>query len=305
MIKVISIVGATASGKTSLSLKLAQQFNGEIISADSIQIYKGFDIGSGKIMPNQRLGIPHYLIDELDSNQSYDIATFQTMARCCINHINNLNKLPIMVGGSGLYVKSCLYDYDFARQDDSYVKQVEQQLQQYSNQQLYDQLVQLDAPSAQKIHMNNRIRLIRALSIALCHDENKSSMESKQQHQPIYDCYIMALTWPRDILHQRISDRVDQMIHDGLVDEIKQLLDSGVSQDCNAMRAIGYKELLPYINGQEDLTSCIGKIKTHSNQFAKRQETFFKHQFENIIWYDLSQTSEQQIINDVTLWLNK
>lgn len=303
MKKVISIVGATASGKTGLSLQLAKDFNGEIISGDSIQAYKGFNIGSGKIMPVQMGNIKHYLIDILDYNQSYDIATFQSLARDCIDNISNNNHLPIMVGGSGLYVKSCLYDYDFVVNkplDDVLVNVIENS----SNQQLYDWLYKLDSKTAESIHVNNRVRLIRALTICLTNNENKSSIEAKQQHKPIYDVYMICLTWPREIIHQRISDRVDNMIKDGLVDEVKQLLVNGASENKGGMRGIGYKELIPYIKGEQSLEECITKIKTHSNQFAKRQETFFKHQFNDIHFYDMSLVKYEDIKTDINNWLN-
>lgn len=302
MKKIVIIVGATASGKTGLSLEIAKQFNGAIISGDSIQQYQGFDIGSGKILANQQEGIDHYLLDIYQPKDKTDVASFQSMARRAIDIIDAKHQLPIICGGTGLYIKSVLYDYEFS-EEKPLSKEQQEHLESLSNEYLMQWLQEVDPVSAEKIHVNNRVRLLRALTLYLTHDKSKSEHEALQQHKPIYDAYIVSLTWPREVLHQRISIRVDQMVKDGLVTEIKTLLENGVSFDDQPMKGIGYKEFKPYFDGETSLEECIASVKTHSNQFAKRQETFFRHQFENVHWYDLSQVDIKSIVEDINQWL--
>ena len=302
MKKVLIIVGPTASGKTSISVELAKHFNGEIISGDSIQQYKGLDIGSGKVTEVEKQGITHYLIDTKDSKEPSDVASFQSEAREAIDTIDAKGKLPIVCGGTGLYIKALLYDYTFSENkplDDT----LQTKLDSLSNQELYDWLMRLDAASASKIHVNNRVRLQRALTICLTNDLSKSEQENAQLHQPIYDAYIICLAWPRELLRQRISIRVDKMVNDGLVEEIENLLLSGVTFSDPCMKGIGYKEFKEYANGNSDLDTVINAIKTHSGQFAKRQETFFKHQFNNVHWIDMQQLNMDAVIEGISQWL--
>lgn len=273
MKQVLVIVGPTGVGKTDFSIEVAKRFNGEIISGDSIQIYKGFDIGSGKIREEEKEGIPHYLIDELDAKTDYSVADFQERARACIDEISSRGKLPIICGGTGLYIKACLYDYHFIQDEQNH----EDPYPDLSNEEVHELLKQKDAKSAEKIHPNNRRRVLRALQLA-DKEMTKSENEDSQSHEMIYDALVIGCTAERSFLYERINRRVRMMAKDGLEDEIKGLLASGVTFEDHPMSGIGYKEWKPYIEGIASVEDVIGAIQTHSRQFAKRQYTWFNHQ---------------------------
>ena len=280
MKKVLAIVGPTAVGKTKFGIKCANDFNGEIISGDSIQIYKGLDIGSAKPSREELNSAKHHLIDIKNPKENYSVKAFQDLAREKIETISENNKLPIIVGGTGLYIKACLYDYVF------YDEQGEDnQYEDLTNEQLYELLKQKDPKALEKIHINNRKRLVRALNVYEKHDKGISEIKSEQQHKPIYDCQIIGLTLPRDLLYRRIDERVDKMISDGLVNEINNLLNSGVNFEDQCMQAIGYKEFKEYFLGNMKLEECINQIKLNSRHFAKRQYTFFNNQL-NVKWFE-------------------
>lgn len=296
MKKVLVIVGPTASGKTDLSLKLAKHFNGEIISGDSIQIYRGFDIGSGKVMDTK--GIVHYGIDELDAKDSYSVADFQKLARENIDKISANNKLAMIVGGTGLYIKACLYDYEF-----DMVNNISHDFSNMSNQQLFDMLNNIDPVSASKIHINNRVRLERALNICL-NGENKSDIEARQQHELLYDALIIGCTFERDVLYKRINMRVSQMVKDGLLDEVISLLSKGVTFDDQPMKGIGYRQWVDYFNGNKTIEEVTSDIQKCSRQFAKRQYTWFNNQMK-VNWVNMAMDdSYEKIVMMVDEWLN-
>lgn len=280
MEKVLVIVGPTAVGKTSFSIKCANAFNGELISGDSIQIYKGLDIGSGKATSLEQSQAIHHLLDIKNPDESYSVKQFQDLGRELITKITNKNKLPIIVGGTGLYIKACLYDYTFFDEDEE-----DNQYEELSNQELYEQLLIKDPKALEKIHINNRRRLVRALNIYEKHQEGISSIKDSQVHEPIYDSLIIGLTLPRDVLYERIDSRVDKMMKDGLLDEVKGLLDKGISFEKQAMQGIGYKEFKEYFQGNKTLEDVVKSIKNNSHHFAKRQYTFFKNQL-NVKWYE-------------------
>ena len=292
MKKVLVIVGPTAIGKTSLSIKLAQKYNGEIISGDSIQVYKGLDIGSGKITDAEKQNIIHHGIDILDADESFSVADFQKNCRSYIDNIVSKNKLAIICGGTGLYIKAALYDYVFNEQEVFDYSEYES----LSNEYMYDQLKILDLKSLDKIHVNNRQRLIRAYALAL-NDTTKSSIIDKQEHKPIYDIYIVGLTTDRAIVHDRINTRVDMMFDDGLNDEITKLLDSGITFSNQSMQGIGYKEFGLY----NDIDIIKDKIKTNSRRFAKKQYTWFKNQM-NVNWFDINKLDD--VFIEVDKWIN-
>ena len=278
MKKVLVIVGPTAVGKTDLSLKLAKEFNGEIISGDSIQIYKGFDIGSGKIKDMQ--DIKHFGIDCLDCHDSYSVYDFQKLSRKYIDEISQRNHLPMIVGGTGLYIKACLYDYDF-----SIDKHAKGDYSAFSNQELYDKLKEIDFASAQKIHINNRVRLERALDIA-ANGELKSSLENKQKHQMLYDALIIGCTMDRNILYERINQRVLLMVKEGLKDEVSNLLAKGATFDDQPMKGIGYRQWQAYFAKEKSEDEVIVEIQKCSRNFAKRQYTWFNNQLK-VHWVDM------------------
>ena len=293
MNKVLAIVGPTAVGKTGFGIMCANIFNGEIISGDSIQIYKGLDIGSAKPTKQEQSQATHHLIDIKEPTDNYSVKEFQDLGRKYIEEINAQNKLPIIVGGTGLYIKALLYDYTFYDEDEE-----DNQYEDLSNQQLYNLLLEKDPKALEKIHINNRKRLVRALNVYEKHNKGISEIKDNQEHKPIYDCMIIGLTTSRDNLYQRIDGRVDKMIQDGLVQEIKELLNSGISFDNQCMQAIGYKEFKDYFNNTKTLEECINAVKVNSRHFAKRQYTFFNNQMD-IKWFE----NKQEALKEVEQWL--
>ena len=241
MKKVLIIVGPTGVGKTDLSIELAKRFNAEIISGDSVQIYKGLDIGSAKITEEEKQGIKHYGIDELSFLDNYSVYDFQKMSRFNIEEICKKNKLPMIVGGTGLYIKSCIYDYEFVMHEPVEFLDMDDK----TNEELYEELKKLDEFSANKIHINNRKRIIRALTLCRL-GTSKTENENNQQHKLIYDAFIVGCTVDRALLYERINNRVLKMIDSGLEQEIKGLLENGLTFENQSMQAIGYKECKDY-----------------------------------------------------------
>ena len=284
MQRVVVIVGPTGVGKTKLSVELAKRLNGEIINGDSMQIYKEMSIGTAKIKEEEKEGIPHHLFSILSINESNSIYEFQTLVRNKISEIASRNKLPIIVGGTGLYLKACLYDYEFkeSSSNDEIIKKYEN----YSNEGLHLELVKLDKETSEKVHPNNRRRVLRAIQIALENDENKSSLEAKQEHKPIYDAVIIGLTLDRKVLHHRQDLRVDQMMEEGLLNEVEILVNNEAFLNNTASQAIGYKEFIPYFKNEITLEEAINQVKIHTHQYAKRQYTFFRHQL-NVNWVEV------------------
>lgn len=293
MQKVLVIVGPTAVGKTSFGIECAKLFDGEIISGDSIQIYKGLNIGSAKPDKEELSSAKHYLIDIKDPDENYSVKQFQDLCREYIDKIAKDNKLPIIVGGTGLYIKAALYDYTFFEEVNK-----DEQYEDLSNQQIYDLLMQKDPKALEKIHINNRKRLIRALNIYEKHNKGISTIKDEQDHKPIYDCLIIGLTCDRQQLYKRIDDRVDKMIEEGLEKEIQGLLNKGVSFSNQCMQAIGYKEFKDYYEGDKSLDDVIEDIKRNSRHFSKRQYTFFNNQLD-VKWFE----NTEEALSEVKKWL--
>ena len=295
--KIIAIVGPTGIGKTSLSIELAKALNGEVISCDSMQVYKKMDIGTAKVTKEEMDGIFHYLIDIQEYDQPYNMMIFQDVCRKSIQKIQNKNKQVILCGGTGLYLKAALYDYTFEEetQDEDYLKE----LNQKSNEELYELLKEIDEKSLEKIHKNNRKRILRALMMAHS-GMSKSQREQQQKHIPLYDIYYIGLDVDRNILHQRINDRVDKMFEQGLVEEVTSLFKEEKTWEYTSFQGIGYKEFKDYFLDQITLEETKERIKTHSRQYAKRQYTWFKNQMP-VHWYSIDQ--KEQILKDVKQWL--
>ena len=295
--KIIAIVGPTGIGKTSLSIELAKALNGEVISCDSMQVYKKMDIGTAKVTKEEMDGIFHYLIDIQEYDQPYNVMIFQDVCRKSIQKIQNKNKQVILCGGTGLYLKAALYDYTFEEetQDEDYLKE----LNQKSNEELYELLKEIDEKSLEKIHKNNRKRILRALMMAHS-GMSKSQREQQQKHIPLYDIYYIGLDVDRNILHQRINDRVDKMFEQGLVEEVTSLFKEEKTWEYTSFQGIGYKEFKDYFLDQITLEETKERIKTHSRQYAKRQYTWFKNQMP-VHWYFIDQ--KEQILKDVKQWL--
>lgn len=279
MKKVLVIAGPTASGKTSFSIELAKELKTEIISGDSIQVYKGLDIGSGKITEEEKKGIKHYLIDILDSKEQYSVADFQKEAR---KIIDDMNTVPLIVGGTGLYLKACLYDYVFT---DDGEDRVDPSLEKYSNEELHAMLEKVDPIQAEKIHTNNRQRLLRSLTIFKMTGTPQSEHELNQQHEMIYDAFIACCTSEREVLYDRINKRVHRMIEQGLKEEVESLLHKGVTFQDPCMKGIGYREWKRYFEEECSIQEVEEEIARNSRRYAKRQYTWLNHQFP-VHWFD-------------------
>lgn len=296
MDKIIVLVGPTGSGKTSLSIELAKKFNGEIISGDAYQCYYEMSIGSAKIKEEEKQGIPHYLVDYLSYKEEYNVKVFQEKGREYIADIIARGKTPIICGGTGLYIKALLYDYLFEDEqvDEDYLNL----LNQKDNDELYKMLIEIDEKATATIHKNNRKRVIRALMMAHA-GTSKSERLEKQDHKMLYDAYIIGLTMDRELLYERINQRVLTMMDEGLKEEIDSLVQSEDDFYLQSMRGIGYKEWLGYYKKEATIEETIALIQKNSRNFAKRQYTWFKNQMD-VKWYDISKEEERsKIIVDV------
>ena len=291
MKKVLVIAGPTASGKTSFSIELAKRLNTEIISGDSIQVYKGFDIGSGKVTEAEKEGVPHHLIDILEPGIQYSVKDFQKEARTLID---NSSKPMIIAGGTGLYLKACLYDYVFTDEEAS---PRNEKYDQYTNHELYEMLVERDPVQAEKIHENNRQRVLRSLTVLDNTGKRQSEIIDEQNHEPIYDFFIAGCTMARDELYERINLRVKMMIEKGLEQEVKGLLDKGITFEDPAMKGIGYREWADYFNGNLSITEVEALIARNSRRYAKRQYTWLNHQMP-VHWFDPRNKEERSAMLD-------
>ncbi len=291
--KLIVLIGPTAVGKTKTSIELAKAFNGEIISGDSMQIYKHMDIGTAKIKPEEMEGIPHYLIDIKHPSDSFSAAEFQELVRGKISEITSRGKLPIIAGGTGLYIQSVLFDYQFseAPSNDEFRNRLEWQAEKEGNLFLHNQLLELDPESAAKIHPNNVRRVIRALEIYHCTGKTMSEWQETQEREPLYDAAIIGLTMERDKLYTRINKRVDMMIQEGLITEVEQLFQQGI-RDCQSIQAIGYKELYDYFDGRVSLDAAVENLKQNSRRYAKRQLTWFRNKMD-VKWFDMTAADQE------------
>ncbi len=296
MKKVLVIAGPTASGKSAFAIDAAKRLDGIVISGDSIQVYRGFDIGSGKITDREKQGIPHYLLDVKDAHMAYSVADFQKMAR---DVIETTDKLPIICGGTGLYLKACLYDYDFSSEAG---ERIDAELERYSNDELWHMLHVLDEKQSEKVHPHNRRRLLRSLTIIRTTGKKQSSIHEEQKHEPVYDMFIAGCTMERELLYARIDRRVDGMFEEGLEEEIRNLLGQGVTFADQPMQGIGYKEWKPYFEGTATLEEVRETIKKHSHQFAKRQYTWLNHQMP-VHWFNvLSDEEKERMLRKIEGW---
>lgn len=282
----IILTGPTAVGKTKASIGLAKALNGEIISADSMQVYKSMDIGSAKIRPEEMQGIWHYLIDTLEPDEEFHVVRFQELAKQAMEEIYAKGKIPIVVGGTGFYIQALLYDIDFteSREDTSYREELELLAKTKGAEYLHQMLRQVDEKAAENIHANNVKRVIRALEF---HKEtgekiSEHNEQERQKNSPYEFCYFV-LNDDRARLYERINDRIDQMLEDGLLDEVKSLKEKGYTKDMVSMQGLGYKEILDYLDGNCTLEEAIYILKRDTRHFAKRQLTWFRRE-RDVIW---------------------
>ena len=284
----IILTGPTAVGKTELSIRLARLVNGEIISADSMQVYKHMNIGSAKIRQEEMEGVPHHLVDVFEPDEEFHVVRFQECARRCMEEIYGRKRIPILVGGTGFYIQAVLYDIDFTENggDDSYRKGLEALAKEKGNEVLHQMLREVDAPSAEQIHANNVKRVIRALEYYYETGEpiSRHNEQERQKESP-YNFAYFVLNDRRDRLYAKIDARVDGMLQDGLVEEVRALKEKGYTKDMVSMQGLGYKEILSYLDGECTLEEAVYILKRDTRHFAKRQLTWFRRERE-VCWVD-------------------
>ena len=301
MTRVIVVIGPTSVGKTKMGVELAKAMNGDVISGDSMQIYKGMDIGTAKVTEQEMSGIVHHCINILEPTDEYSVKDFQDAVRFQIDDITRRGKLPIIVGGTGLYIKAALYDYEFSETKDNH-EIFRDKYKDYDNEQLYQHLINIDEKSALELHPHNRQRVLRAIEIYEETGQKKSDIEALQQHVCLYDAYFVGLTIERELLYSRINQRVDAMKEQGLEKEVTDLYHRGLERSYQSMKAIGYKEWFDYFEGIIDKETVYENIKKHSRQYAKRQYTWFKNQFD-VHWYNVQiddfEKTVQNVLRDI------
>lgn len=294
----IILTGPTAVGKTALSIQLAKAVNGEMISADSMQVYRKMDIGTAKIKKEEMEGIRHYLIDILDPKEEFHVAQFQRMALSALEEIYQKNKIPIVVGGTGFYIQALLYDIDFEETEkSSYRKALEDYAALYGNHALHERLKDIDPVSYEEIHENNVKRVIRALEFykETGYPISKHNREQQQKESP-YNFVYFVLNDERQKLYRRIEYRIDQMVEDGLIEEVRELLAYGCTSDMVSMQGLGYKEIIPYLNGSCSLEDAISILKRDTRHFAKRQLTWFRRE-KDVTWIEKNEfASEEELL---------
>ena len=283
-IDVVAIIGPTASGKTALSIRLAKEIDGEIINGDSMQVYRHMDIGTAKITVDEMEGIPHHLLSIKEPTEAFSVAEYQQLVRGKIEEIQARGKMPIIVGGTGLYVQSVLYDFQFTKQevDEEARLKYYEELEKLGPEAMHAKLAIIDPASAAEIHPNNTRRVIRALEMAELAGVSRAEEQFNRGNIPLYNHLIIGLDMDRAKLYERINLRVDLMMKAGLLEEVRALYDAGI-RDVQSIKAIGYKELYAYFDGLVTLEEAIEQIKQNSRRYAKRQLTYFRNKMD-ISW---------------------
>lgn len=307
--KLIIITGPTAVGKTSLSIDLAKKINGEIISADSIQVYKYMNIGSAKVLPSEMDGIKHHLIDILNPDEEFNVHTFQQMAKQCICEIYKKGKIPIIVGGTGFYIQSVLYDIQFDETDErhEYRKELEELAAKKGNEYIHNMLKCVDPKSAEAIHFNNLKRVIRALEYFYETGKRISEHnEQQRENNSPYNFVYFVLNDDRDALYYRINQRVDNMIKDGLFEEVKNILNLGYDENLTSMQGIGYKEMVQCVKGNISIEEAAYQMKLNTRHFAKRQLTWFRRE-KDVTMININEYAynRQKILDEMLMILEK
>lgn len=290
MSRVIVITGPTAVGKTKLSIELAKKLNGEIINADAMQVYKGLNIGTAKVTEKEKENIPHHLFDIKEVEEEYSIYNYQKDCRKVIDNILRRNKIPILVGGTGLYIKAALYDYKLSEE------KTNNTYDNLKTEEIYKELLKLDKDI--NIDKNNRRRLIRALNY---YKENNTSISNNKTNKLLYDTIFIGLTTDREILYKKINQRVDNMIENGLLEEVKYYYDKNIKTK-PLINGIGYKELYNYFDGLYSKEEAVEKIKQNSRHYAKRQYTFLNHQL-NVVWFETDYNNFNNTIEKVSSYI--
>ena len=303
----IVIGGPTACGKTGFSIQLAKKIGGEIISADSMQVYRYMDIGTAKVTPEEADGVPHYLIDVFDPDEEYNVMIFQQKAKAYMEEIWAKGKVPILVGGTGFYINALLYDNDFTEteNDTSYREECYRLAQEQGPEVLFERLKEVDPAYAEIMHANNVKRVTRALEYHYLTGQKFSehNAEQKEKETP-YNAAVIILNMDREKLYERIELRIDLMMEQGLLEEVRGLLEKGYSPDLVSMQGIGYKEFVPYFNGECTLEEAVTQLKTNTRRFAKRQLTWFRRQIEGL-WVDMDKATGEKVMEDVLSYLKQ
>lgn len=305
--KIILIVGPTASGKTFASVEIAKHINSEIISSDSMQIYKYMDIGTAKVTEDEKNGIVHHMIDIVEPDVSYTVSEFRNDAGKIIEKLHSEGKIPVIAGGTGLYVNSIIYDLDFSNtvSNPAIRQELEKLLEEKGKEHLHGILESLDPVSAGKIHCNNVKRVVRALEVYRItgipfSEQNTDFRKNSEQ----YDFIIIGLNMDREVLYKRINERVDKMIEAGLVKEVESLMKKGYNRDLQSMQGIGYKEVTAFLDGEIPLEESVRLIKRNSRRLAKRQFTWFRPD-KRIKWIDVDPENKIKLIEDIKIYLNE
>lgn len=288
--RLLVLVGPTAVGKTKLSLEAAVQFDCEIISGDSMQVYRGMDIGTAKATKQEQAIVPHHMIDIHNPDYPFSAAEFQERARTLIADIHSRGKLPFIVGGTGLYIESVCYDFQFSEggSDETYRRELNDLADRYGEEALHDRLKEVDPGSAERLHPNDRRRIIRALEVYHLSGISMSEHLAGQKKQSPYELFMVGLTMEREILYKRIEERIDQMVEMGLVREVEGLLERGYTTDLVSMQGLGYKEIAGFVHGSYDLPLAVDLLKRNTRRFAKRQLSWFRRMKE-IRWIDVTE----------------
>ena len=305
-IPLIVILGPTASGKTSLSIEVAKRYNGEIVSADSMQIYKYMDIGTAKPSMEEREGIKHHMLDVAAPDEEFSVYSYAEKAKKCIEQIYNSGSLPIMVGGTGLYIDNVLQNISLAEQKDKseWREKLTLEAQKYGNEHMHKKLAEIDVQAAKNIHPNNIRRVIRALEVYYETGKTFSEQIENSKNEPSpYESIIFMPMWERETLYERIDKRVDIMFDDGLMDEFVSLVKKGYSHKLNSMQAIGYKELFAYYRGLSSFDEAKELIKKHSRNYAKRQLTWFKRNKDIILLDAQNKDIKEECADCISEWL--
>ena len=288
--KLLILVGPTAIGKTALSIKIAKEFNAEIISGDSMQVYKGME----KITAEEMDGVPHHLIDILNPDETFSVSDFQNQVKALVKDIESRNKRVLIAGGTGHYIKALIDGYQFNDEDQEDIERLTHEFEKYSQEELYSKLLKIQPYT--DIHPNNKKRIVRQLVKEKLDITEKKAYTQKKE----YDTFLVGLSADRSVIYDRINQRVAEMFDSGLLEEVAALQKEGLSK--TAAQAIGYKEFLPYFKGEAALTDVMERIQAHSRQYAKRQLTFFRNQLD-VHWYDITHASTDIIFQDIYQFL--
>ena len=296
--RLIAVLGPTASGKTALSVALAKRLGTEIISGDSMLVYRGFDIGSAKPDAAERCGIRHWLLDILPPDAEFNVTDFQTEASKIITGLNEKGLIPVLAGGTGLYAKALLEGYDFNSfsGDEEYRVSLERLAEEHGKEYVHAMLEKVDPETAARLHVNDFRRVVRALEV--WHLGREKISQKKEEGRLLYDAFVIGLRWERAVLYERINRRVDLMMEQGLVNEVRQLMAAGVSRTAQAMKGIGYKETAAYLDGECSLDEAVYEIKKATRHFAKRQLTWYR-KMPYIHWFEVDGKTTEELLQEI------